>query len=205
MVTDSTDSFLLGLNIFDVPINALLDSGATHCFIDSTLISDHRLPMTLLPQPMRLCLFDGSYAPEKNLYEVTVPIYFTPAKVLPVSILVTPLDPNVSAVIGLRWLRQHNLLVDWANNRIEYLLNTTTTWTSSANPRPTNFLTITCNSITISVRTRLHLISFNFHITFDFYLTLLLANPVPTYSILLLYHNILTTHVQLSTRLSPSI
>ena len=55
------------------------------------------------------------------------------------------------------------------------------------------------------VRTRLHFISFNFYITFDFYLTLLLANPVPIYSILLLYHKILTTHVQLSTRLSPSI
>ena len=36
------------------------------------------------------------------------------------------------------------------------------------------------------------------------YITLSLANPVPN-SILLLYHKILTTHVQLSTRLSPSI
>ena len=36
------------------------------------------------------------------------------------SFLVTPLDPDISAVIGLCWLRQHNLLVDWVNNCIEF-------------------------------------------------------------------------------------
>ena len=120
MISDSPDSFLLGLKLSNISIKALLDSGATHCFIDSSLVSDHRLPTTLLPQPMRLRLFDGSYAPEDIQYEVTVPVHFAPGKILPVSFLVTPLDPDVSAVIGLRWLRQHNPLVDWANNRIEF-------------------------------------------------------------------------------------
>jgi hypothetical protein len=120
MVTDSPDSFLLALNISNLPVKALLDSGATHCFIDSALVSDHHLPTTLLPQPMWLCLFDGSYAPENILYEVTVPVHFTPTKVLLVSFLVTPLDPNVSAVIRLCWLHQYNPLVDWVNNCIEF-------------------------------------------------------------------------------------
>ena len=120
MVMDSLDSFLLGLKLNNTSIRALLDSGATHCFIDSALVSDLRLPASLLPRPMRLRLFDGSYAPEDILYEVTVPIQFASATILPVSFLVTPLDPNISAVIGLRWLRQYNPLVDWANNRIEF-------------------------------------------------------------------------------------
>jgi hypothetical protein len=120
MVTDSPDSFLLGLSVSKIPIKALLDSGATHCFIDSALVSDHRLPTTPLPHPMRLRLFDGSFAPENILYEVTVPVSFAPGKILPMSFLVTPLDPEISAVIGLRWLRQYNLLVDWMNNRIEF-------------------------------------------------------------------------------------
>jgi len=120
MVTDCPDSFLLGLTISDIPVKALLDSGATHCFIDSALVSDHRLPITPLPQPMRLRLFDGSYASENIVYEVTVPVSFAPGKILPVSFLVTPLDPEISAVIGLHWLRQYNLLVDWANNRIDF-------------------------------------------------------------------------------------
>jgi len=120
MVTDCPDSFLLGLTISDIPIKALLDSGATHCFIDSALVSDHCLPITPLPQPMRLRLFDGSYASENIVYEVTIPVSFAPGKILPVSFLVTPLDPEISAVIGLRWLRQYNPLVDWANNRIDF-------------------------------------------------------------------------------------
>jgi hypothetical protein len=120
MVTDSLDSFLLALNISNLSVKALLDSGATHCFLDSALVSDHHLLTTLLPQPMCLRLFDGLYAPDPILYEVTIPVHFTPTKVLPVSFLVTPLDPDVSAVIRLRWLRQYNPLVDWANNRIEF-------------------------------------------------------------------------------------
>jgi hypothetical protein len=120
MVTDSPDSFLLGLSVSKIPIKALLDSGATHCFIDSVLVSDHRLPTTPLPHPMRLCLFDGSFAPKNILYEVTIPVSFAPGKILPVSFLVTPLDPEISTVIGLRWLRQYNPLVDWTNNRIKF-------------------------------------------------------------------------------------
>ena len=120
MVTDCPDSFLLGLSISDIPVKALLDSGATHCFIDSALVSNHRLPITPLPQPMHLRLFDGSYASENIVYEVTIPVSFAPGKILPVSFLVTPLDPEISAVIRLHWLHQYNLLVDWANNRINF-------------------------------------------------------------------------------------
>lgn len=118
MVTDDLDLFLLGLHVSDIPVRALLESGATHCFIDSTLVSDHCLPMTLLPQPMRLCLFNGLYASENILYEVTVPIHFAPAKVLLVSFLVTLLDPDVSTVIRLHWLHQYNPLVDRASKRL---------------------------------------------------------------------------------------
>ena len=120
MVSDNPDSFLLGLKISNLSVTALLDSGAMHCFIDSTLVSDHRLPTNPLPQPMRLCLFDGSYASENIAYEVTGPVSFAPDKVLPVSFLVTPLDSKISAVIGLHWLCQHNPLIDWANNRINF-------------------------------------------------------------------------------------
>jgi len=120
MVTDCPGSFLLGLTISDIPVKALLDSSATHCFIDSALVSNHHLPITPLPQPMCLHLFDGSYVSENIVYEVTIPVSFAPGKILPVSFLVTPLDPEISAVIGLCWLHQYNPLVDWVNNHIDF-------------------------------------------------------------------------------------
>ena len=68
-------------------------------------------------------------------------------------------------------------------------------------PNPANGTALTATVAQLAdmarlVRTRLHLISFHFYITFDFYLTLLLANPVPRYSILLLYHKPPAAHAE---------
>ena len=120
MVSDSSDSFLLHLYINKISIKALLDSGATHCFIDSSLVSDHWLPTHALPQPMHLQLFDGSFAPKPIQYEVTIPIYFAPGTAIPVSFLVTLLDPDISATLGISWLHHYNPLLDWVNNCIEF-------------------------------------------------------------------------------------
>src|SRR5258708_2242728 len=120
MVSDSIDSFILNLSYSKIPIKALLDSGAMHCFIDSSLVSDHCLPAQPLSQPLRLCLFNRSFATNPIKYKVTIPILFAPGQVIPVSFLVTPLDPDISAVIGISWLCQHNPLIDWANNCIHF-------------------------------------------------------------------------------------
>jgi len=120
MVSDSSDSFILNLSYSKIPIKTLLDSGATHCFINSSFVSDHRLPVCTLPQPLRLRLFDGSYSTDPITYEVTIPILFDVDRTIPVTFLVTPLDPDVSAVLGISWLCQHNPLVNWATSRIHF-------------------------------------------------------------------------------------
>jgi len=74
MVSDSSDSFILNLSYSKIPIKTLLDSGATHCFINSSFVSDHWLPVRTLPQPLHLCLFDRSYSADPITYEVTIPV-----------------------------------------------------------------------------------------------------------------------------------
>ena len=120
MVLDSKDSFLLNLSYSKIPIKALLDSGATHCFLNSSLVSDHQLPVRTLPQPLRLCLFDGSFSADPIVYEVTLPIRFDHTHTIPITFLVTPLDPDITAVLGISWLRQLNPLIDWASSRIHF-------------------------------------------------------------------------------------
>jgi len=120
MVSDSPDSFILNLSYSRIPIKTLLDSGATHCFIDSSFVSDHRLPVCTLPHPLRLHLFDGSYSPDPITYEVTIPILFDVAHTILVTFLVTPLDPDISAVLGISWLCQHNPSVNWVTSCIHF-------------------------------------------------------------------------------------
>jgi len=120
MVSDSKDSFLLNLSYSNIPIKALLDSGATHCFLDSSLVSDHRFPVRTLPQPLRLRLFDGSFSADPIVYEVTLPIRFDHIHTIPITFLVTPLDPDITAVLGISWLRQLNPLIDWASSHIHF-------------------------------------------------------------------------------------
>ena len=62
VLLSSTSSLILSLHsdsIPDVLIKALVDSGSTHCFIESTFICKHLIPtrqISLIP----LGLFDGS-------------------------------------------------------------------------------------------------------------------------------------------------
>ena len=60
MVLDSYDLFLLDLNIFNPFVTTLV-----------TLIP---FPLICFPDPLCLCLFDGSCASKIIAYEVTVPL-----------------------------------------------------------------------------------------------------------------------------------
>jgi len=120
MVLDSKDSFLLNLSYSNIPIKALLDSGATHCFLDSSLVSDHRLPVQTLPQPLCLRLFNRSFSTDPIVYKVTLLIRFDHTHTIPITFLVTPLDPDITAVLGISWLCQLNPLIDWASSHIHF-------------------------------------------------------------------------------------
>ena len=122
MVSNSSDSFLLNLSYSKIPIKTLLNSGATHCFLDSSFVSDHRLPVQSLPQPLCLCLFDGSFSADPIVYEVTLLIHFDHSHTIPITFLVTPLDPDITAVLRISWLHQQNLLIDWASSCIDFYL-----------------------------------------------------------------------------------
>ena len=61
-----------------------------------------------------------SFSADPITYEVTIPILFDADHTIPVTFLVTPLDPDVSAVLGISWLCQHNLLVNWVTSHIHF-------------------------------------------------------------------------------------
>lgn len=115
------DAFILNFSYNNLSIKALLDCGASDCFLDQRYVNTHHIPTSRLDKPLRLRLFDGSYAPNGLITHFTVlPIRFATGKTTVTRFLISTLDPSVSAVLGYRWLRQHNPLIDWSTNRIKF-------------------------------------------------------------------------------------
>ena len=101
----SSDSLRIAVSsdiIKKPPFLALIDSGSTHCFIDTIFAMETGLPLDLISLiPLRL--FDGT----SNLvitHSVDIPIRFPSGEVTPITFYVTPLD--LTCAIVLRYIRK---------------------------------------------------------------------------------------------------
>ena len=101
-----------------IPFRALIDSGSTHCFVDSKFVDTHHLKTSATP-PVALCLFDGSS--NSTISEIAnLPIIFSTGNCMNLDFYVTLLDSSCSLVLEYNWLAQHNPLIDWINGPINF-------------------------------------------------------------------------------------
>ena len=85
-----------------IPFRALIDSGSTHCFIDSKFVDTHHLKTFTTPL-VALCLLDGSL--NSTISKIAnLPIIFSTDDCMNFNFYVTPLDSSCSLVLGYNWL-----------------------------------------------------------------------------------------------------
>jgi len=113
VVTPDSLSLPLICKQFDLSFLSFLDSGSTRSFIDKGYVVEHNLPSIPIP-PIPFCLIDSSMCPSITS-ALTLSIQFPCGTTHSIRYLVTQLNSDFPAVLGLDWLTQHNPLIEWVD------------------------------------------------------------------------------------------
>uniref|UniRef100_A0A8C5MEV2 Gypsy retrotransposon integrase-like protein 1 n=1 Tax=Leptobrachium leishanense TaxID=445787 RepID=A0A8C5MEV2_9ANUR len=102
-------------------VPAMIDSGASGCFIDIALASTLKIPLVSKKQPIVVQLLDGSPLKTGPVSQETIPLEVsigtTHREMLSFDVVGSPIFP---VILGLPWLRKHNPVIDWQHGTLSF-------------------------------------------------------------------------------------
>src|SRR6202167_551612 len=98
---------------------ALIDSGATGCFIDRSYVENNKLQTTLLVKPLRVRNVDNTENVAGMITEKVSVLFSLGKRTETQEFYVTELGKQ-SLILGLPWLVRTNPLIDWRTREVQF-------------------------------------------------------------------------------------
>ena len=102
---------------FPIKVDALLDSGATGCFIDKGWALERRIELKPLKNPMPVLNVDGTWNQAGDITHFVSVIIKIGKHAEKLWCAVTCLGKTL-LILGHTWLRKHNPDIDWSSGKI---------------------------------------------------------------------------------------
>ena len=118
-LSNSISIFVGSSHFPNLSFHAMIDCGSSHCFIDSHFANANHFPLVPISPPMTLRLIDGTSA-SVIMHATTIPLTFPCGTVQKVRFLLTKLDSELQAVLGLDWLARYNPLINWVDSSVTF-------------------------------------------------------------------------------------
>ena len=100
--------------------HALLDSGASTCFIDKSFVRAHNISTVHTSQPISIEAIDGRVLSSGAVTEATIPLVLQFGAHQEEVTFYLIGTPRHRIVLGLSWLETHNSTVDWCSRSITF-------------------------------------------------------------------------------------
>jgi predicted aspartyl protease len=125
LVADMTPQSMLlpvaiGTKKQTVKTQALLDCGASGEFMDSEFVKLHNIPLIKLSKPWITRNADGTQNEQGVVTHKAVINLGVNGKEDPMTFFITGLGKD-NVILGLTWLRKHNLIVNWKEGTLQRL------------------------------------------------------------------------------------
>jgi len=105
--------------------SALIDSGASACFIDEDFVKLHNISLVKKPYPVPVEVIDGRPLASGHITHETIPLEIELEGHNSFLVFNVIKTPTSSIILGLSWLRKYNPNIDWSTLKIKSFPTTT--------------------------------------------------------------------------------